>query len=260
MFSTYKVLLALTGWSLALVIIGVIVIVLGVVARAMILRFRQSTLATLWGALRQAINSGELDRWIDEPRSVSGLDSILAPRIARDFPSLNLDEMKNIAQRLLRATLKSLENRKIEELENASETYKTKLKQLLHDKETLGIDISYGNIVIHRVVISDYQKRAGQCRISFQLPFRARYKEIDSKGKLLAGTDEHDSQLRFTMTMVYVQDIHQLPSGEQTAVTTNCPNCGAPLTELGSTSCQYCGSPTEPINIRVWQFDDFIQD
>jgi len=260
MRTAYTVLFTLTGWPLVLVITGSALLLSVIVIRSLIDRFRQSTLGALIAALRRVIRSGEIDRWIDEPRSVSGLDSILIPRIARDFPTLNIDEMKNVAKRLLRATLESLESGKIKDLVNASETYRSKLRQMISDREEREIETTYENVIVHRVVISDYKKSAGSCRISFQIPFRAAYKEINREGAVIAGTDEHDSQLRCTMTMVYVQDIDQLPSGEQTAVTTNCPNCGAPLTELGSSSCRYCGSPVEPIHIRVWQFDDFLQD
>ena len=34
----------------------------------------------------------------------------------------------------------------------------------------------------------------------------------------------------------------------------NCPNCGAPLTHIGSKNCRYCGTPIVEYNIKVWTF------
>ena len=34
----------------------------------------------------------------------------------------------------------------------------------------------------------------------------------------------------------------------------NCPNCGAPLTHIGSNNCRYCGTPIVEYNIKVWTF------
>ena len=33
----------------------------------------------------------------------------------------------------------------------------------------------------------------------------------------------------------------------------NCPNCGAPVTDLGERVCPYCGGAVEPVNVRVWE-------
>jgi predicted amidophosphoribosyltransferase len=35
---------------------------------------------------------------------------------------------------------------------------------------------------------------------------------------------------------------------------TNCPNCGAPLTRINARNCSYCGTPIVEYNIKVWTF------
>ena len=43
-------------------------------------------------------------------------------------------------------------------------------------------------------------------------------------------------------------------AGVSNKSTTNCPNCGAPLTHIGSKNCRYCGTPIVEYNIKVWTF------
>ena len=53
------------------------------------------------------------------------------------------------------------------------------------------------------------------------------------------------------MELMYVQDAEKLAPGA-TAYVVVCPQCGAPITSLGSKHCAYCGSAIEPVNSRVW--------
>ena len=39
-----------------------------------------------------------------------------------------------------------------------------------------------------------------------------------------------------------------------------CPNCGAPIKNLGAKSCEYCGSAVEVINSRVWSLEHIKED
>ena len=36
----------------------------------------------------------------------------------------------------------------------------------------------------------------------------------------------------------------------------NCPNCGAPISTLGSKVCEYCGTPIVELNIYAWTFSN----
>lgn len=46
-------------------------------------------------------------------------------------------------------------------------------------------------------------------------------------------------------------------AGIGSAVGTTCPNCGAPVKNLGAKKCEYCGSYIEPVNIKVWKLQNF---
>ena len=39
-----------------------------------------------------------------------------------------------------------------------------------------------------------------------------------------------------------------------------CPNCGAPIKNLGAKFCEYCGSAVEVINSRVWSLEHIKED
>ena len=54
------------------------------------------------------------------------------------------------------------------------------------------------------------------------------------------------------MELVYIQDLSKV-GDYATALGATCPNCGAPITRLGSKFCEYCGTGVIPIDIRVWK-------
>lgn len=59
-------------------------------------------------------------------------------------------------------------------------------------------------------------------------------------------------QNRYNMELVYIQDITKVKD-YATVLGATCPNCGAPITKLGSKFCEYCGTGVIPIDIRVWK-------
>ena len=50
-------------------------------------------------------------------------------------------------------------------------------------------------------------------------------------------------------------EVGALALGGETAVGVTCPNCGAPVTRLGSKFCEYCGSGLREISVRVWSIN-----
>lgn len=59
-------------------------------------------------------------------------------------------------------------------------------------------------------------------------------------------------QTRYNMELVYIQDLSKI-NDLATAVGVTCPNCGAPITRLGSKFCEYCGTGVTPVDVRVWK-------
>ena len=35
-----------------------------------------------------------------------------------------------------------------------------------------------------------------------------------------------------------------------------CPNCGAPVTNLGAKFCEYCGAGIVELNVHAWSFEN----
>lgn len=97
----------------------------------------KSTMSSLFGTddIKQLIETRETEM-ADTPKSVSGMTAVYAPSIQKDFPELNLAELKGIAEQHLRNFLSKKKN--------------------------------YAGIRIHRTEIKNYTKQAGTCVIVFQ--------------------------------------------------------------------------------------------
>ena len=110
-----------------------------------------------------------------------------------------------------------------------------------HLKEYLLKSKNFASIRIHRTEIKDYVKKSGTCVVIFQ-----------SGVQYLTGTKK--VQDRYNTHMMYVQDAVEY--GSSSGHSTECPHCGAAISDLGRKFCDYCGSEVIPINIHVWELHD----
>ena len=76
--------------------------------------------------------------------------------------------------------------------------------------------------------------------------------------KVVAGSRERKEQARYNMELVYVQDADQ--AGTESVMGACCPNCGAPIRNLGRPVCEYCGTAVTLINEKVWKLQSFKED
>ena len=67
-------------------------------------------------------------------------------------------------------------------------------------------------------------------------------------------------QPRYDMEWIYIQDAERYGQAAGGAVGVSCPNCGAPIKNLGAKFCEYCGSAVEVINSRVWSLEHIKED
>ena len=107
-----------------------------------------------------------------------------------------------------------------------------------HLKNYLSKEKKFSGIRIHQTEIKNYTKKSGTCVIVFQ-----------SGIQYLTGTTK--VQARYNTHMMYVQDAAEY--GYANGYSTECPHCGAAITDLGRKFCDYCGSEVVPINIHVWE-------
>ncbi len=107
-----------------------------------------------------------------------------------------------------------------------------------HLKNYLSKEKNFAGIRIHRTEVKNYTKKSGTCVIIFQ-----------SGVQYMTGTTK--VQARYNTHMMYVQDAAEY--GYANGYSTECPHCGAAISDLGRKFCDYCGSEVVPINIHVWE-------
>ena len=62
------------------------------------------------------------------------------------------------------------------------------------------------------------------------------------------------TQSKYQMELIYIQDRDLIKEQGDSALGITCPNCAAPISNLGAKHCVYCGSPVVEFNIHAWSF------
>lgn len=180
----------------------------------------------------------------ETPKSVSGMTRMCLPRIERDFPEFQWAQWRQRCEMVLKSYLQAIEERDISRLAVGLPELKRQTEQEIEEQRRLDEqsgDRSYQQVKIHQTEITRYQKEPGMRVILIQsaVEYRSRFKE-------------KKMQTRFNMELVYIQDISKIKDAV-TAISTVCPNCGAPVGSLGERICEYCGSTVMPVDVRVWR-------
>lgn len=218
----------------------------------------------------RAVRSGELkEKRSETPKSLSAMDRIYLPQIQRDFPEFNWNEFRSIIEAALSSFLTALDKRSPEPVKGHEGLAFLVKNRLQHDTV-----FYYRNIRIHRTVIKKYEKKAGTCSILAESAVEYWTDEPDDMEKLSSGkragksekaqerleqnTDGnlsslHKKQAVYETELLYVQDRERF--GQGAAAVLQCPNCGAPVKNLGMKYCEYCQTAIEPLNARVWKIN-----
>lgn len=198
----------------------------------------------------------QADELAATPKSISGMTRIYGPQIQKDFPDFNLEEFKNMAENMLTSALTAISAGNISLLKESTEEVRRQVNNRITDNKQAGIREVYERIRIHQTEITSYVKRQGTCMITFQSAVEhLYYKEKD--GNLLAGDKKRLTQTKYNIELMYVQNADLAGMGNATGTT--CPNCGAPITNLGAMYCEYCGLAVTAINIKVWNLHQFYE-
>ena len=189
--------------------------------------------------LRNAQSAGEEQE--EQPKSLGGMTSIYLPQILRDFPEFNWEELQAEVER--------------------------EVKNFL-EKENIQ---TAGAVRIHKTVINRYKRYNGSASIFCETAAEY-WREAELAGK--AGKNE---QKNFkSRTGETHQTDRQAPRKKQTVCETElayiydsglagaaasvvCPNCGAPVEQLGVKQCRYCGSALEISGMRAWKVQRVAQ-
>ena len=119
-----------------------------------------------------------------EPKTPYGMDNLLLPQVAKDFPNMNIEEMKKLAE--------------------------AKIVEFLQSQK----ENTYTDINIHKTVTNQYSKNSSTCKLVFQsaVGFREHAKNED-----------HLKEVRMNTEFMYVYDNTKLKNGEAISLNcTNC--------------------------------------
>ena len=189
-------------------------------------------------SFREAFENSEKEA-SETPKSVSSLDSIYLDKIEKDFPELNINELKSDSERVIIDTLNAIEKKDKEGMLASAKVnsyIKSKIDDLKDD------NVIYDDIKIHKTVINHYDKNASVATISLASAVEYYYKKGNEVGK--------KKQTRFKCEYIYIIDSEKV--GNVRALGLNCPNCGAPIKTLGHKHCEYCSTGVVDIVKKNW--------
>lgn len=198
----------------------------------------------------------QADLIAETPKSVSGMTRIFEPQIQKDFPDFNLVQFKNKAENMLISALQAISAGNVSLLRETSNELTEQVRNQIQANAAEGVTETYRQIHIHRTEITNYVKREGKCIITFQSAVEYfHYKEKD--GRVTDGDKERKQQTKYNIEVMYIQN--EKLAKLDNAVGTTCPNCGAPIVNLGALYCEYCGTAVTPINLKVWTLHRYYE-
>lgn len=179
----------------------------------------------------------------ETPKSVYGLDSVIIPKLLKDFPYTDVNILKKKAESALVQYFVILEKGKIERMTDASPKLLQNLETLINNKKA-----NYKNFKIHRTVISSYDNKKGSCILTFQSAVEY-VKQTGSTSKKTQG--------RYNIELIYIYDETNVKDAY--GVSLKCKNCGAPIKTLGEKTCQYCGTGIVEYTSKIWTINDIYE-
>ena len=234
----------LIGLIIVLLILILIIVFIYKTAKKKLSDFLMMNFET--SSLSQAIEKSNIED-AETPKSLSSMESIYLPKIKKDFPSLNINELKSQAESVI---LKSFDG--IEKREKDSFIQNDKINTYINNRidEAINTDTHYSSTKVHRTVINKYENNSGVATIYFQTGFEYNKKVGNDRMKKV--------QSRINTEFIYIVDESKVSKHEKT-IGLNCPNCGAPLKGVGQRVCKYCGSGTEDIVKRTWAINNIAE-
>ena len=190
--------------------------------------------------LKEAIEKSEIENE-NTPKSLSSMETLATEAIKRDFPDLNINELKSMAENTILNYLRAIDKKDVEDLKNYSESIKTMALARIED---LGDkSVKYDDINIHKTVINRDEKSKGIASLYTASAIEYYYSDGKSIRKKI--------QDRFLVEIIYVIDPTTVDLDKK-LLGLNCPNCGAPITTLGEKYCRYCNTGIKDLVKRSW--------
>ncbi len=239
------------------VVVGVI-LVLGIIALILYKKFTRFTNSI-------GISNSELKTMIQESehearyreKSISGMTSILLPRILADFPNFSESEIFGMVENSLTKVLDSLEKKRVSQGKELT-IIRHSLEEQIRELTENNIDLTFDEINFHKHVIKEYKKDKGVLSIKIQSSIEYFYEEKNN-GKVKIKRNDWKKQTSYTTEFIYVYNPDEY-EGTRTTLGVRCPNCGAPVKTLGNKICEYCSTGLEDINLKSWFISSYKED
>lgn len=181
------------------------------------------------------------------PKTVSGGDSLYIGSIMKDFPDFNLDLAKSYVQECITDYFSALETQDCSMLyDKYSEMVVKKAEAAVSDLKSTGKTVGYDNLQFHKTIIYQYVKSGQDRVIKFQSAFEYTYRQGSGSKKV-----QDRMQVDYTH---YLESKH----GEDSTVL-RCRYCGAPVSSIGGTVCNYCGNAIVEVIDKVWKITNIAQ-
>ena len=180
----------------------------------------------------------------ENPKSLSSMDSIYLTNIRKDFPDLNINELKSKTEKIILDSYNGVE------LKNSS-GLKGKIKSFVDDmiNDYRDKDVKFDNFKFHNTVISKYSNDRGVATITFGCSYEYM---LNINGNSVKTQD------RAKVEFIYIIDIDKVPANLK-AYGINCPNCGSPIKNMGDKSCSYCGSAVKEVYGHVFTCNNIVR-
>lgn len=175
------------------------------------------------------------------PKSVAGMENIFSPLINKDFPHININELKRMAENHLLSFLTSDEFTSEHLISDKVRNVITTQIKTRHNTNT-----TINNISFHRTVINSYKKNSNVATITFNTSLEYYLTDDTNQNKR--------TQERFQTEFIYI--IKDPNNKTVRAFGLNCPNCGAPVETLENKICTYCGTGVIDIVKKNWILND----
>lgn len=186
----------------------------------------------------KGIKNQELET-ISEAKTLTGMEKLDLPRLMNDFKDLNINELKRESEKKIVKCLNAIETKDIKNIKE--EILKVWINSRLEDLKDN--NVSYDDIKFHNTILNRYEKNDAIATIKIHTALEYIYSKNNKSPQKV--------QTRFELEYIYIIDEDKI-SSQVKGIGLNCPNCGAPIKNLGSKSCSYCGSGVIDIVKRTW--------
>ena len=228
---------------ICLMILGIIIFF--IIARHKLSMFTKKYYGTT--DFKEALEKSELLA-SNTPKSLMSVESVVKKRIAKDFPELDINELKSLVEKYIRDIYLAIEMKDSSPF-NENEYIKSYIDSKLNDLKNNNIVID--DLKFHNTVINNYEKNSSSAKLVFQTAFEYFEKQGSKVGKKV--------QDRLKVEFIYVLDDTKYDEKVRGLIL-HCPNCGAPVRRLGYKTCEYCGIAITDLPKKNWFLNKIIQN